>query len=81
MYYVYLLQDTDDKVYCGFTTNLKRRLESHKSGSTYTTNRMKNPRLIYYESYLTVQLARQREIKLKQYGSSYMGLLKRLGLK
>ena len=42
---------------------------------------MKSPKLVYYEAYNNEMQARERERKLKQYGSSYQGLLKRIGLK
>lgn len=81
MYYVYILKDLDNKLYIGYSSDLKKRILSHEAGATYTTSRMDKPKLIYYESYSTEQLAREREVKLKQFGSSYAGLLKRLGLK
>lgn len=81
MYYVYLLQDTKHRIYIGYSRDLKQRPISHASGETYTTSRMDKPKLIYYESYNTEILARKRESKLKQFGSSYTGLLKRLELK
>jgi len=37
--------------------------------------------LVYYEAYLDEVQAKMRERKLKQYGSSYIQLLKRLGYK
>ena len=42
---------------------------------------MKNPKLFYYEVYSNEDLAKERGEKLKQHGSSYHGLLKRLGIK
>lgn len=81
MYYVYILQDRNSRIYIGYSSDLKRRIVSHNSGDTYTTSRMDKPKLIYYESYTEEKLARERETKLKQFGSSYTGLLKRLGLK
>ncbi|HBD02628.1 TPA: hypothetical protein DD448_03265 [Candidatus Collierbacteria bacterium] len=81
MYYVYILEDRNNKLYIGYSSDLKKRLISHASGTTYTTKRMNQPQLVYYEAYSTEQLARNRESKLKQFGSSYAGLLKRLGLK
>ena len=80
MYYVYLLQDIKGKLYTGYSSNLKRRIREHNQKKTYTTKRMHNPKLIYYEAYLGEIEAKEREIKLKQYGSSYHGLIKRLKL-
>ncbi|MFC1727599.1 hypothetical protein ACFL0Y_03695 [Patescibacteria group bacterium] len=42
---------------------------------------MLEPKLIYYEAYQSENKAKNREKKLKQYGSSYQGLLKRIGLR
>ncbi len=81
MYYVYLLKDCNNKFYIGYSNNLKRRLREHLSNKVYTTKRMSNPRLIYYESYSSIELAKDRERKLKQFGSTYHGLMKRLRLK
>ena len=81
MHYVYILKDAVNHLYIGYSSNLKQRLASHLRGETITTSKMICPKLIYYESYDTEKMARNREIKLKQFGSSYTGLLKRLGLK
>ena len=80
MYYVYLLQDENQKRYIGYSSNLKRRLSEHKNKKVYTTKRMLNPKIIYYEGYLDEESAKTREKKLKQFGSSYHGLIKRLKL-
>ena len=81
MFYLYLLQDDNKKTYIGYTNNLKRRLAEHKNKKVCTTKKMVNPKLIYYECYNNEKLARTRESKLKQYGSAYHGLKKRLSLK
>ena len=81
MSYLYLLQDDNKKLYIGYTNNLKRRLVEHKNKKVYTTRRMTNPKLIYYECYNNENLTKIRERKLKQYGSAYHGLKKRLNLK
>jgi len=81
MYFVYLQIDKQNKIYIGYTADLNRRLLEHQVGKVYTTARMDEPRLFYYEAYLDEASAKLRERKLKQYGSSYHGLLKRLNLK
>lgn len=55
-------------------------MKEHNAGKTFTTSKMNNPKLIYYEAFQTENDARLREKKLKQFGSSYHGLLKRLNL-
>ncbi|MFC1649924.1 GIY-YIG nuclease family protein [Patescibacteria group bacterium] len=81
MYYVYVLLGENEKTYVGYTRDLKRRISEHKSKKVYTSRRLVNPKLIYYEAYNQENLAENRERKLKQYGSSYQGLFKRIGLK
>ncbi len=80
MYYVYLLKDTHH-FYIGYTNNLRRRLYEHKLDKTFTTRRMQDPKLVYYEAYNNENAAKVREKKLKQFGSSYKGLIKRLEVK
>ena len=78
MYYVYLLQDQNGKKYIGYSKNLKRRLSEHFNDKVYTSRRMIKPKLIYYEAYSDEKVAKDREKKLKQFGSSYHGLIKRI---
>jgi putative endonuclease len=42
MPYVYLLRCADDSLYCGWTTNVERRLAAHRAGtaSRYTRSRL-----------------------------------------
>jgi len=80
MHHVYLLQSTkNDSLYIGMTSDLEKRLSEHNSGKVYYTSRHYPYKLLYYESYLTVQLARERESQLKRFGSAYYALLKRIG--
>ena len=81
MYYVYLLKDEQNKHYIGYSSNLKRRISEHFANKVFTTKKMLNPKLIYYEAYENEMLAKEREKKLKQFGSSYTGLIKRIELK
>lgn len=81
MYYVYLLKDDSGKFYIGRSDDLKQRVKDHLLGKVYTTKRMTNPKLFYYEAYVERELSKDREKKLKQFGSSYNGLLKRLKVK
>lgn len=81
MYYVYILRDEENKLYIGYSSNLRQRLTDHLNRKVYTTKRMKKPKLIYYEAYNEESLAKEREKKLKNFGSSYSGLVKRLKIK
>ena len=81
MFYVYLLCDANGKKYIGYSSDLRRRIAEHNHKKVYTTKRMQCPKLIYYEAYPTEEAAKEREKKLKQFGSSYTGLIKRIELK
>ncbi|OQA52549.1 MAG: GIY-YIG nuclease superfamily protein [candidate division WS2 bacterium ADurb.Bin280] len=73
MFYVYVIRRTAKRVlYIGFTTDLRKRIEQHSE--KYLTE------LIYYEAYVDERLARNRELKLKFYGSAWRGLKKRINL-
>lgn len=81
MFYVYLLKDSKGKIYIGYSANLRRRIQEHLNNKVYTTKRMSRPKLLYYEAYEAEEAAKNRERKLKQFGSSYHGLIKRLEIK
>lgn len=71
MYYVYVLQwKRNGEFYIGSTNNLTRRLREHRKERDY--------RLVYYEAYLSEKIARNREKRLKYYGSAWRALKKRM---
>ena len=63
------------------TGDIERRLDEHLRGKVYTTMRLGNPHLVYYEAYLDHESASERERQLKRFGSAYVALMKRLGYK
>ena len=66
MNYVYLLQCSDDTLYCGWTTNLQDRLAVHNSGSGAKYTRSRLPvQLVYYEEYEDRHEALSREWHIK----------------
>jgi len=77
MYYVYILKSKkDETLYIGYTNNVERRIKEHNDGTvTYTANRLPWT-LIYYEAFLSIEDARNREKNLKYFGKAY-GQLKR----
>ena len=83
MHFVYLLKTGNEnkQYYIGMSGDIARRLEEHLRGNVYTTRRLTNPALIYYEAYTDRVLAIDRENQLKRFGSAYTALLKRLKLK
>jgi len=68
MFYTYILQHKISyKIYIGSTINLRQRLEQH-------LKKDKSWIIIYYEAYRVEKDAREREQKLKHYGTSLANL-------
>ena len=68
MYYVYIVQCSDDTLYTGIATELTRRIEEHNTsdkGAKYT--RVRRPvRLVYQEAYPDRSAASKREYAIKK---------------
>ncbi len=65
-YYVYILKSTkNNKLYIGYTKDLKQRLKQHNNGKNLSTKPFKPYNLIFYESFLRKADAKNREIYLK----------------
>ena len=71
MHYVYVLKEKwAEKLYYGYTNNLKRRLAEHqKNGQS---------ELVYYEAYRDETDARRRERQLKHYAQATTALKTRI---
>lgn len=67
MFMCCVLRNVGERFYLGSTIDLKQRLQSHNRGENKAT-KGHQWELVYYEAYLTLAAARQREHKLKQYG-------------
>jgi len=79
MFYVYILKSgRDDKLYIGYTENLRRRIAEHKRGHVFNTKHRLPVELVYYESYKNIDDAKEREKNFKHSGSVYNGLIKRI---
>ena len=66
MFYVYVLRSAEnDRCYVGYTGNLERRLHEHDLKNVYSTARLVNPALVYYEAFVSEEDARRREQYLK----------------
>lgn len=72
MYYVYILKNSAEEFYIGYTDNVERRLKEHQTKEDLSY------KLVYYEAYLYEKEARLRERKLKYYGSAWRGLKRRI---
>ena len=66
MFYVYILQSIkDNKLYIGYSSNLRERIKEHSDGRVTSTKSRRPMILIYYEAYRAEKDARLREIFLK----------------
>ena len=74
MYYTYvLLSKKDDKLYTGYTKDLKLRFKQHTNGQVNSTKNRRPFILIYYEASLNQQDALRREKYLKtHYGKMFI---------
>ena len=71
MNYVYLLRCADGSFYCGWTTDLKKRIETHNAGTGAKYTRSRLPvRLAYYEEIEDRNAALSREWHLKRLSHS-----------
>ena len=79
MYYVYAIKSrTNNKIYFGYTTNLRKRLADHNKGRSKYTKRYVPWTLIYYEAYLVKSDAKNREKQLKHHGKVWSHLKRRI---
>ena len=66
MHYVYVLRSTsNDGLYIGYSSNLRKRLQQHAQGDSFATSYRGPWKLIYYEAYLERDDASGRERYLK----------------
>jgi len=78
MFYTYVLHCMDShrkrhNFYIGSTSDLKQRIEAHKSESIKTTKSFDIIELVYYEACLSKKDARIRELQLKTgFGRGYL---------
>ena len=69
-YYTYvLLSLKDQKLYYGFTNNLKLRIKQHSNGEVKSTKYRRPLELIYYE----VCLSKEDAIRREKYFKTYYG--------
>jgi len=68
---VYLIQCSDDSLYCGITNNLKNRLAAHNLGRGAKYTRSRRPvKLVGTSSKMTKSDALKREYNVKQVPAS-----------
>ena len=62
MYYIYVLRSKiDNKLYIGFTVDLRRRFQQHNEGFVHATKERLPLELVYYEAGLNKEKAIKRE--------------------
>ena len=67
MNYVYILRCADNTLYCGWTTDLEKRLAAHNSGRGAKYTRSRRPvELVYSEAYESRHEALSREWHIKR---------------
>ena len=67
MHYVYLVRCADSTLYCGWTTDLEKRVRAHNSGQGAKYTRSRRPvKLVYAEAFAEKQEALSREWHLKR---------------
>ena len=66
-WYVYLIRARSGHLYCGVTTDLKRRFSEHKSGKGAKFFRTQTPvEIVYSEKFPDRSKAQKREWEIKQ---------------
>ncbi len=79
MFYVYIIKILDGKkLYIGYTSDLKIKMEEHLRKKSKYTKYRKPEKLVYYEAYVSKKDAVERERKLKKFKNSYSHLKKRI---
>lgn len=70
-YYVYFLRCADDTLYCGYTTDVAKRVQTHNrgEGAKYTRSRLPVT-LVYTEECESLSDALKREHALKRLSRS-----------
>ncbi|MFS8159010.1 MAG: GIY-YIG nuclease family protein [Candidatus Roizmanbacteria bacterium] len=69
MYYTYILKLNNGNYYAGHAIDLKKRINSHISGSVQSTKNLRPVELVYYSAFMSKRLA----IKFEKYLKSSSG--------
>ena len=66
-YFVYMLECADKTYYCGYATDLKKRLKAHNAGKGARYTRARLPvRLVFSEKFRKKSIALKREAEIKK---------------
>jgi len=67
-FFVYLVECRDDSFYCGYTSDLEKRVKTHNEGKGAKYTKRRRPvKLVYSELFETKSEAMKRELKIKSY--------------
>jgi putative endonuclease len=69
MFFVYILRTDKNTLYTGYTVNLQKRLQAHKSKASTAAKylrKFKSFNLVYSEEFLTKSEALKREAQIKK---------------
>ena len=66
MYYVYVLRCADNKLYTGYSADLRKRVARHVTGQVPSTKGRRPVQRVFYEAFLDRKDARRREAYLKK---------------
>jgi putative endonuclease len=72
IYYVYILECSDNTYYTGITSNISKRFIEHKTGkheNSYTYSR-RPLELVYYAEFTNVELAIDNEKRIKKWSKA-----------
>ena len=65
--YTYIVRCKDETLYCGWTNNLEKRIESHNAGTGAKYTRSRRPvELVYFETFDSKEEAMSREYAIKK---------------
>ncbi len=79
MHYVYFIKsEKKNWIYVGSTSDLKQRFKRHNDGLVKSTKYYKPFKLIYYEAYTTLAIARKRELEIKNNSQQKEFVLRRM---
>ncbi len=71
MYYTYIIECSDNSLYTGYTTDVKRRIKEHNDGNGAKYTRSRTPvELKYVEFHNTKSNAMSKEYSIKQLSTS-----------
>lgn len=78
MHYVYIIKSATRELYIGRTTNPVKRLQQHNLGTSPSTKRYLPWKMVYLEGYASLDDAKDREAKIKQFGKVYSQLKRKI---